>query len=304
MPLRVLLTGSTGFVGSSILALLQRRGTADVRVLLRPGTATSYPTTATVVRGDLANPASVAGVCAGIDVVIHAASYVGPDMRRCEAVNDLGTAALTRAATESGVRRLIYVSTAAVYGSGPHRGPVEGTLTEAPSSPTSTSRLAAERWIRSAGGLVLRPNLIYGAGDRWVLPGLAALLKAPGLIENGEALTSMIGVRDLARITVALALDRPDGASASVFHANHPQPIRLRDALAAIATRWGVTPPQGGLSRAQALALLPHLPPRLVELAAVDHWYDSTAVWREARIGPGRRVDQDLADEAARYRSQ
>ncbi|MCZ7440051.1 NAD(P)-dependent oxidoreductase [Micromonospora sp. WMMC241] len=295
---RVLLTGSTGFVGSAVLAVLLRRAAVDVRVLLRPGRAVSPRAAVTVVRGDLAEPATLAGACAEVDVVIHAASYVGPDARRCAVVNDLGTAALARAATEAGVRRLVYVSTASVYGPGPHRGATEGALPTAPASPTSASRLAAEGWVGSAGGLVLRPHLVYGAGDRWVLPGLAALLAGPGLIENGDALMSMIGVPDLARVTVALALDRIGAPTAPVYHANHPRPIRLGDALAALAGRLEVALPRGTLSRAAARTLLPHLPDRLIELAAVDHWYDSTAVWRDAGIPPGPPVERDLADGA------
>ncbi|MEU8420159.1 NAD-dependent epimerase/dehydratase family protein [Micromonospora sp. NPDC048835] len=293
---RVLLTGSTGFIGTAILAALRRRGTPDIRVLLRPRHTGPPTPDVTVVTADLADRRTIAGCCDGVDLVIHAASYIGPDPNRCALVNEEGTANLVRTAVRAGVGRLLYVSTAAVYGAGPHRGVVEGALTPSPSSPTSTSRLAAEQSVTSAGGVVLRPHLVYGAGDRWVLPSLVALLKAPGLIEGGTALMSMIAVRDLARVALALALERPDIPHGAMYHANHPRPVSLREAVEALATRLGVTAPGINLSRAAAAAALPHLPARLLDLAANDHWYDSTAIWRDAGCRPGRPPHRDLRD--------
>ncbi|KAB1927663.1 NAD-dependent epimerase/dehydratase family protein [Micromonospora sp. ALFpr18c] len=293
---RVLLTGSTGFIGSAILAALHRRRTPDIRVLLRPR-HTNPPTAAvTVVSADLADPRTIAGICDDVDLVIHAASYIGPDPRRCALVNEEGTANLVRTAVQAGIGRLLYVSTAAVYGTGPHRGAVEGALTPSPSSPTSTSRLAAEQSVRSAGGVVLRPHLVYGAGDRWVLPSLVALLKAPGLIDGGTAKMSMISVRDLARVALALALDRPKFPHGAMYHANHPRPVSLREVIEALATCLGVSAPGTNLSRAAASAALPHLPARVLDLAATDHWYDSTRIWRDAGCQAGRPPHQDLHD--------
>ncbi|WP_432199144.1 NAD-dependent epimerase/dehydratase family protein [Streptomyces sp. bgisy027] len=78
--------------------------------------------------GDLSDPLSLRGVCFGVDTVVHAASYVGRDPRRCCDVNLKGTRALLEEAHRSRVRRFGCISTASVYGTGLHRGLAEGHL--------------------------------------------------------------------------------------------------------------------------------------------------------------------------------
>ncbi|WP_165945107.1 NAD(P)-dependent oxidoreductase [Micromonospora sp. KC723] len=292
----ILLTGATGFVGGAVLAALRARRPAALRVLLRGGFGPGSSAGATVVHGDLSKPQSLSGVCDGVDTLIHAASYVGKDQELCTAVNDQGTRHLVREATAAGVRRLVYVSTAAVYGSGPHRGPREGELPIAPRSPVSASRAAAEVWVREAGGCVLRPHLVYGPGDRWFVPALAALLAAlPGWVDGGNARASMISVTDLARLTVAAAtrLSVPPGTA---LHANHPRPVRMRDAGAALARGLGVAVPRGSASRAQVQAHFRRagLPERQLELLTIDHWYDSTAIWQLTGCMPGPSFLEDM----------
>ncbi len=134
------------------------------------------PLGAEFVRGDLSDPPSLRGVCADTDVLVHCATRIGGDAETVEAVNDLGTRALVEEAVRSGVGRIVYVSTAAVYGRGPFRGVRPGQVPIAPASATSRTRAAAERHVLDAGGLVLRPHLVHGEGDRWVDPrtGVAA----------------------------------------------------------------------------------------------------------------------------------
>ncbi|MFC5877345.1 hypothetical protein ACFP74_07335, partial [Streptomyces virginiae] len=71
------------------------------------------------------------------------------------------------------MRRIVHLSTCAVYGPRPHRGAYVGELAPAPVSPASSSRLAGEASVLDAGGLVLRAGLVLGRGDGWVVPALA-----------------------------------------------------------------------------------------------------------------------------------
>jgi nucleoside-diphosphate-sugar epimerase len=299
MNTRVLLTGATGFIGSAIYHTLTRSGIQNIRRLVRGTDQADSPRT---FRGDLTDPASLRGVCDDIDMIVHAASYVGGDPRRCHEINHLGTRHLLAEAARVGVRNVLYVSTAAVYGAGPHRGLAEETRAPAPVSPASVSRTAAEWEVRAHGGSVLRPHLVYGVGDRWVVPTLAALLAAlPGWIDGGRPRLSMIGVHDLARLVVALVVtSAPPG---TVYHANHPRPVTVRAAGEALARHLGVRLPSGDLPVA-ALADLP-LPPGLrrrhLDLISMDHWYASNRVWAATGCSPGVAFPDDLARASAWY---
>src|SRR5262245_34288338 len=146
----VLLTGATGFIGSTVTRALAARPEIELSVLVRR--PAHHPPRTRQLIGDLTKPSSLIGSCQGIDTVLHAASYSGADPDQATAVNDHATTALLREATRAGVRHIIYISTAAVYGRGPHHNAEPEHLTPAPLSPASRTRLAAENTIRAAGG--------------------------------------------------------------------------------------------------------------------------------------------------------
>ena len=277
--LRVLLTGATGFIGSAVGRAL----TADVRRL----------------RSDLTDLAALRGVCEGIDAVVHAASYVGSDPHRCEQVNHLGTQNLLTEAARSGVERVLYVSTAAVYGNGPHSRLPEEALTRAPVSPASASRAAAEDEVLAYGGTVVRPHLVYGHGDKWVVPTLTALLAVlPGWIDGGGARISMIGVHELARLIAALTATPPPPRT--VYHANHPEPVMVRALGESLGRTLGIPTPRSSCPRDRLadIALPPGLRLRHLQMIAVDHWYASERIWAATGCHPHKGVLDDL--ESAR----
>lgn len=305
---RILVTGGSGFIGGHVLAALResKDGTPSrVRLLLRDPArlpAGAAPE-ADVVRGDLADPESLRGVCEGVDVVLHCASHIGDDERRNETVNDHGTRALVEEAARAGAGRVVYVSTAAVYGRGPFSGALPGELPLAPASPTSRSRAAAERHVLDAGGVVLRPHLVLGAGDRWVVPGLAALL---GVLSAGlkecTARHSVVDVRALGRAVVAAGLSDRD--LAGVHHVNHPQPVDCSELLDSVAGRLGLRLPGAAVDIDEARDRLAGQPRALHHLGmlAVDHRFADDGFWAGVGVDPGAGFAQSLAEHAAWYR--
>ncbi|MFI7414721.1 NAD-dependent epimerase/dehydratase family protein [Streptomyces sp. NPDC049627] len=304
MSPRILVTGSSGFIGGHVLAALRESSgvtPSRIRLLLRaPATAPAVD----VVRADLTDPASLRGVCDGIDVVLHCASYVGDDDRRTETVNDHGTRALVEEATRAAVTRVVYVSTAAVYGRGPYTDATVGELTHAPASPTSRSRAAAERHVLRAGGVVLRPHLVFGAGDRWVVPGLATLMGALSAgLKDCTARQSVIDVRALGRAVVAAGLS--DRVVAGAHHVNHPEPVTTSELLDAVADRLGLRLPGAPLDLDDARTRLTGSPRALhhLGLLAVDHWFSDGGFWAAAGVGPGAGWEEAMAQHAAWYRT-
>lgn len=91
----------------------------------------------------------------------------------------------------------------AVYGTGPHRDLTENERPPDPdrASATSRTRLQAEQAVPADGGTVLRPPLVYGAGDRGFVPAVTELQQhVPALPENGRARLSLVAVDHLARL--------------------------------------------------------------------------------------------------------
>ncbi|MEU7727542.1 NAD-dependent epimerase/dehydratase family protein [Streptomyces sp. NPDC040724] len=303
----VLVTGASGFVGSAVVERLVQHG-VHVRVLVHRG---DVPSGVGVegVRGDLASSGSVRGLCDGVGAVLHLAARIGGTEEECRAVNVEGTRVLLAEAERAGVRRIVQLGTAAVYRDGAHRGAVEGELAEEPGSVTSATRLVGERMVLAAGGAVVRPHLVYGRGDRWVVPSLVRLLaRLPYWVDGGRARMSMVSVDALAGAIAELAV-REEGAR-GVLHAGHPEPVTARELVGTVARELGLPLPRGEVDLAGALELLggPEGPDpvvrRQVSLFAVDHWYDSGRLWGQLAASPGARFSRAFGRYAGWYRGE
>ncbi|MFF5156175.1 NAD-dependent epimerase/dehydratase family protein [Streptomyces sp. NPDC000348] len=302
MTVDLLITGATGFIGGRVAAAALERPGLRVRALSRR-TPPGRPVPGTVP-GDLADPRTLHGCCAGVDVLVHCASRVGGDPESAAAVNDLGTKALVEEAVRSGVRRIVYVGTAAVHGRGPFRGVRPGEAPIAPVSATSRTRAAAERHVLDAGGLVLRPHLVHGEGDRWVVPGLVGLLRELSATVSGcEALQSMIDVDTLGRAVVAAALS--PGHGPGTHYVAHPDPVPASELLAAVCEQ--VERPGDGASvdEATARARAAGSPRALhhLDMLTVDHWFADDGFWKDLDCSPGEGFARAFARSAPWYRS-
>ncbi|MGW4914195.1 NAD-dependent epimerase/dehydratase family protein [Streptomyces sp. NPDC004270] len=284
----ILITGASGFVGAHVTheARLRR---AELRLMTHRRTLPRTCSGVRTVSADLTDPGSLRGVCDGVDVLLHCASQIGGSAEANEAVNARGTAALVAEARRAGVRRIVQLSTASVYGRGTFRGSRPEELTRNPGSVTSRTRAAAEDAVLAAGGVVLRPHLVFGEGDLWVGPNLARLLRAlPGVVAGWPARASVITAPDLARLLVATAL-APDAALTSrVYHAAHPLPVTVDSALRAVAECAGITWPHDNLTVEGAKAILAAkgVPPGTLDILTTDHFFEADALWSDLGESP------------------
>ncbi|MFJ3713258.1 NAD-dependent epimerase/dehydratase family protein (plasmid) [Streptomyces sp. NBC_01267] len=299
---RLLIVGSSGFVGGHTVRAAARHPQVELRLARRQrrSPAPGEPRLKTV-HADLNAPETLHGLCADVDALIHCASAITGSEEELHRVNDLGTRALVDEAVRCGVRRIVYVSTASVYGRGTFRAARAAELTPAPLSPTSRTRAAAERHVLESGGTVLRPHLVHGQGDRWMIPGTVQLLRALRGNVAGAGLQSLVPVTALAAAAVAAALTADDLAGA--HHVSHPDPVSGAQLTAAVADQVGL--PQGPLlDLAEARARLADSPVGLHHLAmlSTDHWFADEGLWDRLGCDPGRGFLEDLPDQAPWYR--
>jgi nucleoside-diphosphate-sugar epimerase len=259
-----------------------------VSILTRRPTDLVLSSAGRVIIGDITDPLAVEKAVVGAEVVINSASYVGGDPTLAENVNARGAFSVIRASEQFGVRRLIQISTTAVYGSGPHRGLSAESVGYAPESVASRTRAEADQAILAAGGTVVRPNLVYGPGDRWFIPGLIRMLTALGsTINDGSAKLSLIDVTNLGGLVAALAT--AGSSSAGAFHAADPEPVTLGQLLDAVEGNVGLPALTGscsGTDAARKLAL--HgFGSHQVNMLALDHFYEAGPLWEIAGLEPG-----------------
>ena len=141
--MRVLLTGSAGFIGAAVAAGLEERGHDVVRVdlMLPQAHGTSVPPDGTH-HLDVRRAGEWAELLRGVDVVCHQAALVGAGVRVADlpdyaAHNDLGTAALLAAMHEAGVHRMALASSMVVYGEGRYACATHGEQVPPPRSRAS-----------------------------------------------------------------------------------------------------------------------------------------------------------------------
>jgi 2-alkyl-3-oxoalkanoate reductase len=313
---RALVTGGGGFLGGAIARRLRARGD-EVRVFGRG----DYPDLEAVgiecVQGDVVDPAAVRAACEDREVVFHVAAKVGlwGDPAEYEAVNVGGTRNILNACQAEGIAKLVFTSSPSVVF---HGGDVSGVDESAPypesfDSHYSRTKAAAERLVLAANHnhlctVALRPHLVWGPGDRHLLPRLVAKARAGRLYrigdENKKVDTIYVDDAVEAHILAAVQLSpiADIAGNAYFLSAGDPRPIwEIVDRMLAAA---GLPPVKKAVPKGAALAAAdaceaiwrglgissePPLTRFLVKQLTTEHWFDISAARRdlgwEPRVG-------------------
>jgi UDP-glucose 4-epimerase len=171
--MRILITGAFGFIGGRLVQYLNQEGHNEVVLCTRRVKQYSqWLPYADVRQIDWDSQRDLVDLCSEVEVIVHAA---GMNAQECSVdpvsaliVNGVNTSRIVEAALKTGVKRIIYLSTAHVYAS-----PLSGILNEEISpknlDPYATSHLAGENSVLYAGkfhnleGIVLRLSNTFGA---------------------------------------------------------------------------------------------------------------------------------------------
>lgn len=158
MP-HVLILGGTGFVGRHVCEKLERAGwhiTVPTR-RARNAAAVQHLPRLTVVEADVHDPAALARLLPGHDAVVNLVAILHGHAAAFERTHVELPRKIAAACEASGVRRLVHISALGVSEQGP--------------SMYQRSKARGEALLRGSAGLeltVLRPSVIFGAGDRFL----------------------------------------------------------------------------------------------------------------------------------------
>ena len=252
-PRLALVTGGSGFVGGHLIRRLLSDGWR-VRALGRSTEARAEVEAlgAEPAEGDLLDRAALAGAMDRVEVVFHVAAHFklwGP-MSLFRRVNVEGTRNVVEAAERAGVRRVIYVSAAAVVMGRPEpmRDVTEDMpLHKMPFAPYATSKAEAEEVLLAANGrradfstVAIRPPFIWGP-DMPALDHMVETVRAGQFqwVAGGEQALSTCHVDNLCHALI-LAADRGSGGEA--FFVSDGEDTTLKSFLTRLLGSRGVTP--------------------------------------------------------------
>ncbi len=212
--MRIAVTGASGVVGRGVVLRLLSAGHDVVGLARRQ--PESWPSAASFVHGDIRDEAAVRRAVAGAEVVVHCAWAVNPASGRPgdHEVNLGGTANVLDAVSRSGTRRIVFASSAHVYGMGRSGALLSETEPLQPVSPFGVDKARAEDMIAASGAewVAIRAAPILGrAVDNWVHRALASAF-FPGTASQA---VQVVHSDDAHRTFVRAAVD-PDIGSGPV----------------------------------------------------------------------------------------
>ncbi len=324
--MKVLVTGAGGFIGGHLARRLRDDG-HQVRTFQRG----SYPQLQRdgfeVLQGDLGSEDLVTEAVSGCDAVFHVAALaaVSGPYRDFFQTNVAGTKHIIEACRVHGVEKLIYTSSPSVVFDGQDQ---EGIDEKVPYprhhlAHYPETKAIAERAVLAASGhqlatIALRPHLVWGPGDRHLVPRIIERAKAGKLKlirrEGTRIDATYIDNAIDAHIAALESLSRGAPCSGKCYFIANDEPVPVEQLIAGILQAAGLPAVQPTISPQVAylagtlLEWLHRIPgwqgePALTRFTArqlsTSHWFNLAAAARDLNWKPAISTDEGL-DRLAR----
>jgi UDP-glucose 4-epimerase len=268
--MKTLVTGGAGFIGSNLVRLLRQEGhevavldnlTSGYRQNLAPFSDVAF------VEGDVRDGDLLRELAAGVEAIFHLAASVGnarsiADPIQDSEINVLGTLRVLEAARHNGVRKVVFSSSAGIFGE-LKTLPIREDHPVEPDSPYGASKLGAEKLCLAYAKLhplecvCLRYFNVYGVNQRYdaygnVIPIFAHKMfhdRPLTIFGDGEQTRDFVNVGDVARANYQAAMARGVSGAFNIASGTRITINRLVELMAAasgIAPRVVHGPPRPG----------------------------------------------------------
>src|SRR3989344_4297800 len=244
--MHILVTGGAGFIGSHVARLLLDSG-YKVTILdnLTSSDKGSIDPKAKLIIGDITDPQKTQAALDNIDAVIHMAGLiivpqsVKDPIKYCEN-NVIGTVSLLESMRKANVKRIIFSSSACVYGT-PEKLPIKEDAPVHPDNPYGASKASVETYLQTYNALfgfdsiILRYFNPYGPGENHrpethAIPNFikATLAKKPiPLYWKGEQIRDFIYIEDLAQAHI----DVLNLSGHQIFNVGTETGVKVKDVI-------------------------------------------------------------------------
>lgn len=258
---RILVTGGAGFIGSHLVEALLAKG-YSVRVLddLSTGKLSNLPiddSRLSLMVGDVADEKTTCEAIKDCDAVVHLAAVASvqasvDDPARTHRSNFVGTLNVCEAMRIAGVKRVVFASSAAIYGNNGEGTPIHEDTPKAPLTPYASDKLASEYYFdfyrrqHALEPVILRFFNIFGPRQDPSSPysGVISIFseraqkKMPiTIFGDGEQTRDFVYVGDLVKILVQ-ALEQPE-VRYRAFNVGLNKATSLNDLIALLGTASG-----------------------------------------------------------------
>jgi nucleoside-diphosphate-sugar epimerase len=309
MSRSVAVLGANGFIGTRTVELMHLSGWADVRPVVRRAAALASPSRFALDGrvADARNTQALISAFTGCDYVVHAVA--GDPRLIIDSIEPV-----YRAADVAKVRRLIYLSSAAVHGQSPPPGTDEtSALSDHQKIHYNNAKVRAERQLwklrqtHRVEVVILRPGIVFGPRSQWT-GGFAneLLAQTAYLVEGGQGICNSAYIDNVVHaIQLAIETSIADGRTYLIADAERVtwaefcQPIA--DALGFDLTEISVSAPTfrrewtRGFRNSQAFRWLRGALPKAVRQslkAGYAEWLRHVA---KSEVRPRLDVTEELA---------
>ena len=224
--MRIAVTGANGVIGRGVVARLLSQG-HDIVGLARHRPE-SWPSAADFVQTDIRDATGVRRAVVGTDVVLHCARAVDRE------TNIGGTANVLDAMAQTGAHRIVFASSAHVYGVDQGGRPLSEADRLSPVSAEGRDTAQVEQMLADSGAewVAIRSAAILGRGvDNWVRRVLAAPL-FPDVDGSGRRTMQVVHSDDVHRVFVRAIVDT--GIGSGPVNLAAPGKLSLRDIAGAL----------------------------------------------------------------------
>ncbi len=282
--MRVLVTGSTGFLGRRVVEVLHADG-HELRCLVRtPGFEERFRSRDLDVHyGSVSDMAALRAAIYDLDAVVHLVAIIRErGTATFDTVNRQGTQNVAMAAAEAGVGHYVQVSAIGAHDQSPY--------------PYLRSKGQGEAEVVASGipYSIIRPSILFGQGDEFITT-LAAIVKAfpvVPIIGTGSNLLHPISVEDVARCISILLRDEPTMGPVEVGgpeHLSYLDVVRILCRTLNVTRAYLPVPPAFLQNSARIMEAIMPSPPATREqlrMAALPNVAEQDSVYQNFHFHP------------------